>query len=595
MISYSLIFISLLVSLFPKDIAKNNENFIYVLLFSSFSISHLILGAISLLFVHLNITNFPILNIATLIFLISLIFSKRVIDKISKIIKFISCELNKSIDKTQNSMPQRITFYIILLITFLIFISSIGPINHPDASDYHVGYPYQYFIRGGFFIDGGLHQGLLGIGDYANLSFIQEKTTWFIRTLQIINLPILVLFLSNKIKNKIFLLGLITCPTFIQWSTIGKPLFLGESCLIGTYLIWKINKSKYNLKFLIILSIACITFKISSLIIIFTILLDIVIYFKNQNAFDDLYNYLSEIFSSKLFFISISALIGLLISRNQITGNFAYPLLTNIFNKNEPLINEFASFLKVYGRESLFPLHIFLPTSFGEFGQSLGPFIIFTIILLSLKIKTISLYFSKNNLFLISFLQIILLLFFTQGRADYYICPVILITYLSNKISINFYRPLINYIFCFSILIQLIIISTFTSVSILQSINSLKNYNQNMIQTAFGFGASLIIDRKEKNNILFTNRNSRLFYPKNYIDKDFFSKCIYESNLKKKSNPKSFCLEKYKINQIISNKDFINEKINFNCEDISFPLGSRNPFNTVNLEQQYCKRKNISE
>ena len=189
------------------------------------------------------------------------------------------------------------------MITFLIFISSIGPINHPDASDYHVGYPYQYFIRGGFFVDGGLHQGLLGIGDYANLSFIQEKNTWLIRTLQIINLPILVLFLSNKIKNNIFLLGLISCPTFIQWSTIGKPLFLGESCLIVIYILWKKNKSICNLKFLIVLSIACITFKISSLIIVFTIFIDILIYFNTHTSRENFYNQISQILRSNLFIL----------------------------------------------------------------------------------------------------------------------------------------------------------------------------------------------------------------------------------------------------------------------------------------------------
>ena len=78
----------------------------------------------------------------------------------------------------------------------LIFLSSIGPINHPDATDYHLGYPYQYFLRGRFFVDGGLHQGLLGMADYANLAFIQEKTTWFIRPLQILSLPFLLLFLN---------------------------------------------------------------------------------------------------------------------------------------------------------------------------------------------------------------------------------------------------------------------------------------------------------------------------------------------------------------------------------------------------------------
>ena len=74
-----------------------------------------------------------------------------------------------------------------------ITISSIGPITHPDSLDYHVGYPYQYWLRGKFFIDGGFHQALMGSGDYANLAFIQEKTLWFIRYLQISSLPLITL------------------------------------------------------------------------------------------------------------------------------------------------------------------------------------------------------------------------------------------------------------------------------------------------------------------------------------------------------------------------------------------------------------------
>ena len=103
------------------------------------------------------------------------------------------------------------------------------------------------------------------MGDYANLAFIQEKNDWLIRFVQIINLPILVLFLSKKIQNNIFLLAFITTPTFVMWSTIGKPLFLGESCLVAIYLIWKENKKEYNLKLLIISIIAAVSFKISAI------------------------------------------------------------------------------------------------------------------------------------------------------------------------------------------------------------------------------------------------------------------------------------------------------------------------------------------
>ena len=150
---------------------------------------------------------------------------------------------------------QNFKLYFIAFILFLIFISSFGPINHPDSADYHVGYPYQYFIRGGLFVDGGDDQGLLGLADYANLAFIQENTIWLIRTVQIINLPFIFLFLSNKLKNNILLLTFLTVPTFIQWSTIGKPLFLGESSLIILYLIWNNKKNCHSLKLLILAAI----------------------------------------------------------------------------------------------------------------------------------------------------------------------------------------------------------------------------------------------------------------------------------------------------------------------------------------------------
>ena len=150
------------------------------------------------------------------------------------------------------------------------------------------------------------------------------------------------------------MLGLISSPTLIQWSTIGKPLFLGESCLIVIYILWKINKSIFNLKFLLVLSIACISFKISSLIIVFTILLDILIYSNTLNSRKVLFNHLSQILRDKLFIFTFLVLISLLINREHITGNFAYPLLTNLFNNNELIVNEFSDFLKTMGERVFF-------------------------------------------------------------------------------------------------------------------------------------------------------------------------------------------------------------------------------------------------
>lgn len=71
-------------------------------------------------------------------------------------------------------------YILIALLGATALIISIGPINHPDAADYHAGYPYLYWHTGKLVVDGGLHQGLIGLGDFAYIPFFQERSTWII-------------------------------------------------------------------------------------------------------------------------------------------------------------------------------------------------------------------------------------------------------------------------------------------------------------------------------------------------------------------------------------------------------------------------------
>ena len=80
--------------------------------------------------------------------------------RISKIKNFLNEEFKNFFNKSNINKTQKVYIYLITSLLILICISSIGPINHPDSADYHVGYPYQYYLRGKFFIDGGLTQGL---------------------------------------------------------------------------------------------------------------------------------------------------------------------------------------------------------------------------------------------------------------------------------------------------------------------------------------------------------------------------------------------------------------------------------------------------
>ena len=193
MLSFLLIFISSTIILLPRE--KNlNEKIIYAALFSSFPFSQLILGFISLLSIFIGISKIPVLIFSLIIFIFTILVNKNFCSKLLEIKSFLNIEIRKFFSKSNRSKLQKGYINLIVLILILILISSIGPINHPDSADYHVGYPYQYFLRGKFFIDGGLTQGLLGLADYANLAFIQENNIWLIRFLQISNLPLLIIF-----------------------------------------------------------------------------------------------------------------------------------------------------------------------------------------------------------------------------------------------------------------------------------------------------------------------------------------------------------------------------------------------------------------
>ena len=83
---------------------------------------------------------------------------------------------------------------------------SLGPINSSDAANAYVGYPYKFWINNSHFIDGNLNQGLLGLGDFSNLFFFQDKTTWLIRFTAFIPLIILLSLILRRKTNKIILL-----------------------------------------------------------------------------------------------------------------------------------------------------------------------------------------------------------------------------------------------------------------------------------------------------------------------------------------------------------------------------------------------------
>ena len=594
MISFLSLFFSLLIILFPKkeEIQLENSKEFYSLIFISFSLSQLFLGAISLFLISVNLAKLNIIFISLSVLLLTLIFQEDCFEKYLKVYNFIKFEKNLFFHKGRKNKIARIINALIFLLTVLIIFSSIGPINHPDASTYHVGYPFQFFKKGGFFIDGSYQQGLLGIADYANLSFIQENNIWLIRFVQIINLPILLLFLSRKIENNIFLLAFISTPTFILWSTVGKPLFLGESCLVAIYLIWKTNKTEYNFRLLIISILASISFKISSLIISFTIFFDIFLLFRDNKVRKIYFNYFKNLATNKLFLISFLILISLLVNRYVVTENFSYPLLTGLFNGNDKLLNEFSEFLRNYKRDGLFPLNIFIATSISD-TNSLGPVILLIIIAIFLKYKKRFFLYFNNGLVFIGISQLMLLILFAQGRSDYYLAPLILFISQTDIISDVFKIYKVRLLFTTTLFLQTLFLLIYLFFSISQNINLVFSYEKNMDKLAYGYNASKIFNSNYPGRTLFTGRSTRLYFLTDYLDHDLMIKCVELNKQNGLKNSQKICLDKYKVNQIVSSPNYLLEKDGFRCEVIELLNPSRNPFNRVTMNRSYCVRKNL--
>ena len=151
MVSYIFLFFSSLIFLYPKKVELKND-ISYTIIFSSFIFANLFLGFISLFVIYLGKSNFPILFISIILFTLTFSIDKKSKNKILNLRDFILSEFKQFINHNLHNDKEKKILYFILFIFISILISSIGPINHPDASDYHVGYPYQYYIRGKFFM-----------------------------------------------------------------------------------------------------------------------------------------------------------------------------------------------------------------------------------------------------------------------------------------------------------------------------------------------------------------------------------------------------------------------------------------------------------
>ena len=171
--------------LFGSILSEKDENNFscYITYSTALSLSYGSLGLLGIIFTFLKITFLPLYLILTFV-LLTLLFLDSFRRKIIYFVDGLWNEINLVlIDKLQNPIYILYSFLLIL-----ILILSIGPINHSDTANTYVGFPFQFLIKNTHFINGDLNQGLLGIGDFANIFYFQEKTSWLIRSSQFLPL-----------------------------------------------------------------------------------------------------------------------------------------------------------------------------------------------------------------------------------------------------------------------------------------------------------------------------------------------------------------------------------------------------------------------
>ncbi len=592
MLSLICLFLTSLINLKPTSNLERRES-IYALISTAGVFAYGTLGLTCLCLVYLDRPRFPTILISLIILTIT--FSKER-DSFA-ILKCISREVLDDLKRIVESRRSHDYYLNILILASVLclYLVSIGPINHPDAIDYHLGVPLQNWLRTSSYIDGSLSQGMAGIGDYANIAFIQENTVWLIRTIQTITILPIALYSLKLKSNKLLILAFLITPAFVQWITIGKPLFLGESAIAICYVEWNERKSNNSLLYLLCCILLSISFKISALLICIPICIHIIVYeiFGSR----DTKRSLLSVLSSKVILICLITLASILLFRSHITGNFAYPLFSKYFTPDNLQQIAFEERLRGYGRSGILSfLNLIVPLKLSDIGLSLGP----CLSVLLLATYTNNLFRSDHDKVINAIItsQVALLLCFGQIRIDYFAAPIILLLLSSKtldlqkikmpKIAIKIFRVLI-----FSQLVMSIVVF---NIALSQTFHAMIDYDEAMNYQASGFSQAKLLNGNG-NTLNLADRGYRSFMDSNYIDRDRFNLCLDNSiddDLQASTNS---CIEKFDIKSIIAPKDFhgFEDNVELICREKLIHAGSRNPFNRYYQIIDLCNHKDMLE
>ena len=582
------------VFIFSEYIGSSRDNKgHYVIFAASLIFSVAINGLISMLLIASNTVYIPIFFIQSIIFLL-LVDRKKFIEHFFNFFRGFS----EDFENIKHNYDKKIIMLVILIL-ILLFFTSLGPINHVDTVKYYVGYPFQYYLRNSHFIDGDLGQGLLGIGDFANINFIQEKSIWLIRVLQFFPLIPILLFLGKRKISTLAILIFITSPVFLQWLTIGKVTFLGDSCLSLVYISWKCKPNQKYAFIAFVVGLISISIKISSILIFIPIFFDILFFYKlslkrifleNGSKYD-----ISKVF---ILLISISSIVGIFYYRFFLTGNFFFPILSKIFSRGNQDLQDWEMLLRNWDREGLYQLWLFIPKNPSKIASVLGPATgLFFLIKLWKEMRGMA-FREKVNLN-IGFLQLIFLLIFSQGRADYYFSPLFLIfcdelNLFENRIKkreISIFISQIN-ILKISFIVQTFLFTISTFYMIFVNLYAIVDYDQAMNKTGYGYYNSKIFRKYAVEPVMgLVTSPTRLFYDGEFVPNHNFWKCFNYSSNSEDLDKENYCLDKLKIKTVIVEENHLVNNKNYECFTVLLRETPRNIFKSSQYKADICKKE----
>lgn len=490
---------------------------------------------------------------------------------------------------------------LVLTLIILYFFISLAPPTSGDSLSYHLTAAKYINANGSLPVDEMDIEGkLAGIGEFLNafaISIDAEQFTSFLHFLGLISiLGIIKKFSDYKnlsSKNKYLLMLLVlSCPLLIFLIYSSKPQFFYLSLVFISFsflLIFNYIKKSISIFFKIfflvnIILIVAVNAKINFFLSF--VIVNIVF----------LYNYI-KFFQKKIlmkfcFLILFLFIFGLLPFPIWKSINYNYPFyffFTNPLPVNIPVYVDYLSYSKSYLSEK-FPLILFLPSSAGDFTETLGVGCLLVYFFIKYSFK-------NNKMFIVMAAFFVLIVFFLGQRTSRFYLEIYLFIIL---VSPHFFEQINNkkfiLFFCYGIYVQsLIVILSLIWAVFNMFPGNLSSYQKDKVLSNFADGYELIKwvnSVVPENSTIIIGHRSTFFLngkyiipaPLGYMKYDSVHKNYYLEKINKK-NPEfilfygsvlMFNYGEFDFKECVGN--LFAEKKNVGY------LATRNPFNTKKVK-----------